>query len=272
MIQVVATDLDRTLIPNGKQEYDNSMVFFKKIIKRHKLKLVYITGRDFGLVKKAIKKYSLPTPDYLICDVGASIFLVKNSLEKLERDKGWIEGMKKNTPGWNIEKFKKSLKNIKGIKLQEDSKQSKYKLSYYFEIGYEKEILKNVKKRIKEICPDSEIVYSEDYPEKRGLLDILPKIATKKGALDYLVKKMKLKKEEVLFCGDSGNDYSLFISDYNAVVVRNASLDIKKKVKEERKKKGNLDRLYIAKNKKKQGLNGNYVSGIIQGLEYFGIR
>ncbi len=271
MIKFIATDLDRTLIPNGKQKYDGSMDLFEKIIKRKDLKLAYITGRDIELIKGAIKKYNIPVPDYAIASVGTRIFSFK-SFKKIKEYKGWFKFIKKNTLRWNINKFKKSLKNIKGLRLQESSKQDMYKLSYYVDLDKKNEVLNSVKKIIRELCSDAEVVYSEDYPEKRGLLDILPKIATKKGALDYLIEKLKLDKSEVLFCGDSGNDYLMLVSGYNAVLVKNSPENIKKKVKAERKKQGTLKNLYVAKNQKKIGLNGNYVSGIIQGLRYFGIN
>ena len=272
MIKILATDLDRTLIPNGKQKYDGSMDLFKKIIRKNNLKLVYITGRDIYLVKKAIKKHSLPIPDYVVGDVGASVFKFNKDVEKTKTDKGWTNIIDKKTPGWDVKEFKKSLRDLKGLKLQENSKQSEHKLSYYIDINKKNSILKEVEKRIKLLCSYVEIVYSEDYPEKRGLLDILPKIATKKGALEYLIKKLGIKKQEVVFSGDSGNDYSLLVSDHNAIIVKNASFELKRKVKKIRKKNKDLDRLYIAKNNKKKGLNGNYVSGIIQGLDYFGLE
>lgn len=272
MIKLLATDLDRTLIPNGEESYDNSMDIFRGRINKNKLKLIYVTGRSLNLIKKAIKEFDLAVPDYAIGDVGANIFVFNRTLENIEKDKGWHDYLKKNTPGWDVKKFREEIqkKKIKGVELQEESKQAKYKLSYYIELKNKESVLKKIRETIEKICSDAEIVFSEDYPDKRGLLDILPKSATKKGALDYLIKKMKFNKSEVLFCGDSGNDYSLLASEYKAVIVRNASKEIKDKVQKTRKEKGTLNDLYIAVNQEKQGLNGNYVSGIIQGLEYFG--
>jgi hydroxymethylpyrimidine pyrophosphatase-like HAD family hydrolase len=43
---VIATDLDRTLIPNGNQPYDKSMERFSKIVQDYDCPLIYVTGRD----------------------------------------------------------------------------------------------------------------------------------------------------------------------------------------------------------------------------------
>lgn len=260
---IIATDLDRTLIPNGDEKYDGTLPIFKKIIQRDNFKTVYITGRTLKQIKPAIHKYSLPWPHYILTNVGCRIYRFDKHKERFILDKNWFKEMKKNTPGWKVKKIKKILKNIDGLKIQEKSKQDKFKISYYVNLDKEENVLKEVKKQLKNF-KGIQIIYSVDYPEPRGLLDIMPKKGSKKGALDYLIKQIKTKKEDTIYCGDSGNDVPLIVSGYKSILVRNAPANVKKQVKE---KKRNKNKLYIAKKQKE--LNGNYVSGILQGLIYF---
>ena len=53
---------------------------------------------------------------------------------------------------------------------------------------------------------DEVIVYSFDSQDGKGLLDFLPNSATKQTALEYVAAASGVAKEEVVFCGDSGND------------------------------------------------------------------
>lgn len=268
-MKILATDLDRTLIPNGKQKYDSSLSLFKHLVKQNKIKLIYVTGRNLKLTNEAIKNYYLPKPDYLIANVGSRIYKYKN--KKLITDKKWFNYLNKKTKTWDIKKFKKILKEVPGLKIQEKEKQDKYKLSYYVNLKKEKDILKKIKLDLGKISQDVKIIYSHDYPKKRGLLDILPKNATKIGAINFLVKELKIPKENIICAGDSGNDLQMLTSDYKTIIVKNANKKLKREIKKIRRSKQTIRNLYIAKNKKigKLKLNGNYVSGIIQGLVYF---
>ena len=113
------------------------------------------------------------------------------------------------------------------------------------------------------------ILYSIDETRDIGLLDILPKYSTKITALEYLRKKLGLEKEEIIYCGDSGNDILPLTFGYRSILVRNSIDEVKNTVKRSLEQKGISDRLYIAKGC--QRLNGYYVSGIIEGLINFGI-
>jgi len=260
---ILATDMDRTLIPNGIQEYDGSMGIFKNIIDKEKIPLIYVTGRNLRLIDEAISEYNLPMPDYLVAEVGTMIYEQKGG--KFIVDNGWIDHIEKVTMDWDVVRFRLLLRSVLGIYIQEEEKQNQFKLSYYIKnLGMAKQIVKDVKKIINVVCKDAVIVYSVDETTNTGLLDILPKKATKVSGLEFLRKKFKVKKEEIVYCGDSGNDLLPLTFGYRSILVRNA-ID---EVKEEVKKNCDSNKLYIAKGYK--NLNGYYVSGIIEGLIRFG--
>ena len=90
----------------------------------------------------------------------------------------------------------------------------------------------------------------------------MPRCAGKLCALSFIRKKSKIKAEEVLYSGDSGNDISLLSYMYKGVIVKNAAKEVIEQVKAKNSK------VYVAKGK--YGLNGNYSSGIIEGMVHFG--
>ena len=260
---VIATDLDRTLLPNGNQEYDNSMHIFNEIVKREKPTLIYVTGRNLKEVKEAIIEYHAPLPTFLIAEVGTKIYIQKNG--KFNEDKEWLDIVKSVTSNWNIDKFKEELSIIKGIRIQEEEHQNPFKLSFYLDkLDNAELIVKECTKIIKSISKDASVIFSIDETNNIGLLDIIPRNATKLRALEYIRKNNGYKKEDIVYCGDSGNDILPLTFGYKSILVRNAINEVKKAVKSICFEKNCTDALYIAKGYGK--LNGNYVSGIIEGL------
>ncbi len=270
MIKLLATDLDRTLLPNGDFPYDDSMPILKNILSGNKnIKLAFVSGRNLALVENAIKKYDTPIPDFVISDVGTTIY--KNKKGEFVREESWDDLIEKNTENWNIELFKKSLILEEGLRLQEEEKQSVFKLSYYIDnLSLSDSIVKKAREIINNSCncKDALIVYSVDETIGQGLLDVLPKTATKQGAIEYLRNILDINMDDVLYCGDSGNDILPLTQGYNAVMVRNTISEVKEEVKIISKEKNISDKIYIAKGYK--NLNGYYTSGVIEGLVKFG--
>lgn len=267
-MKLIATDLDRTLLPNGKQEYNGSMPIFKKILDDKNIKLVFVTGRDIGLVKKAIKEFDTPIPNFIIGDVGTSIY--KNIKGEFIEDSGWIEQVSSLTKNWNIKKFKAELSKFSSLRIQENSKQNRFKLSYYVDNPkLDKTLEDEIKIVIDGLCDCAEIIYSVDETNNLGLIDILPKAATKLTGVEYIRKKLGIHKGEVIYCGDSGNDILPLTFGYNSIIVRNAIESVIEEVENNLELNGFLKKLYVAKGK--YGLNGYYVSGIIEGLVNFGV-
>lgn len=265
---ILATDLDRTLLPNGLQEYDNTIPLLSRIIKDEGFSLIYVTGRNLKLVMKAVEKYRIPLADFVIGDVGTKVYRLTRKKIYTE-DKEWVERIKILTPDWNIKEFKKSLEKIQGLELQEEEKQNEFKLSYYVNSSEHNRAVKKAGGEIKKICSSAAIVFSIDESSGTKLLDILPKDATKLEALEFLRLKLKKRKGETIYCGDSGNDILPLTYGYKSILVRNAIPSVKRKIRSELKKKGLEDNLVVARGLGK--LNGYYSSGIIEGLIRHGI-
>ena len=72
---LLCSDLDRTLLPNGPQaESADVRERFASIVSRPEVPLAYVSGRHRGLVVQAMINYRLPRPDFVIDDVGTTIY------------------------------------------------------------------------------------------------------------------------------------------------------------------------------------------------------
>ena len=78
-MKILATDLDRTLLPNGSWSPDPEAIdIFNKLTERHDVLVVYVTGRNLALTENAIKEFGVRYPNILCGDVGTSIRKYEN--------------------------------------------------------------------------------------------------------------------------------------------------------------------------------------------------
>ncbi len=266
---LLATDLDRTLLPNGPQSDDNSLSKLFSALKEIPNRLVYVTGRNLALVHDAQKKFDIPTPDYLIAEVGTSMFY--KEAENLVPEQSWIAHLRSHEQNWDSNRIINVIGTQHSITLQENWKQNQFKISYYlFDTVQKDSALSHIHKTLSDLGINANVLWSIDPLKNNiGLIDILPKTANKASALEFLRNKENLTKEDVVYCGDSGNDLQPLTQCYHSILVKNAPDDVKETVVKLVKEAGCVDTLYIATGIPPQ--NGNYASGIIEGLIHFGI-
>jgi sucrose-6F-phosphate phosphohydrolase len=266
-MKILATDLDRTLLPNGSWESDSEAVnMFNELTEEQNVFVVYVTGRNLTLTEQGIQEYGVRYPDILCGDVGTTIRRYENN--EWHFDEGWIEHVKKECPNWDALAIKEAIAGIEGIKEQEAEHQNIFKQSYYVDHTKKEEILDEIDRRIKGKY-DEVVVYSFDSQAGNGLIDFLPKGATKQTALEYVAEAYGVPKAEVVFCGDSGNDIFPLTAGFKGVLVKNADDQLVENVKKAMINNPSL-KAYFAKGGFK-GLNGNYTSGVIEGAYYYGI-
>lgn len=74
---LICTDLDRTLLPNGNQpEPPGARAAFTRLVSRQEMSLAYVSGRHSELIEEAITEFQLPAPDWVIGDVGSTLYQV----------------------------------------------------------------------------------------------------------------------------------------------------------------------------------------------------
>ena len=265
---LLCTDMDRTILPNGCQpENPLARPCFRAFCQYPEVCLVYVTGRHLTLVEQAIVDYALPQPDFAITDVGSKIYQ--------STDHGWREMTlwdEQIAPDWNGQshaQLKQALSSISALALQEEEKQNRFKLSYYLDLNLDKDtIIAAMAAILHERGVHASLIWSVDEPAQIGLLDVLPQNATKLHGLRFLQKHLGYARQEVLFAGDSGNDLPVLGSDINAVLVANASDEVKMLALKMVSRAGNQATLFLARNDG-FALGGNYAAGVLQGIWHF---
>lgn len=265
---LLCTDLDRTLIPNGfEPESKDSLKFFQQLVNHPQVTLVYVTGRDQDLVLQAIEDYSLPTPDFVVANVGTSIYKISGKrwiyLEQ------WEKYISDSWQGKVASQIEEILINIDHLSLQEASKQNTYKLSYYVPLNTDyNTIIKNIKNILDTHSVIANLVWSEDEQADIGLLDILPANAGKRQAIEFLINYLDFNYSNTIFSGDSGNDICVMSSPIQSILVANANIKVKQAAIESATNNNQIDTLYFAKGDY-LNMNGNYSAGILEGIAYY---
>jgi sucrose-6F-phosphate phosphohydrolase len=243
-IKILIFDIDETLIDSAVDTND----FYLKWIKTSFIKqplLCYNTGRLLDDTKDLVAKRKIPEPDYIISGVGTSIYdynkqkVIKEFSQILEE-------------GWDLEKVSEVMEAIDGkLEKQPDQYQNDYKSSWFFDDATPDDI-REIEKKLAEKDLDINVVYSSAKH-----LDILPKWANKGNSLVWLLKFLKIKPQEAVVAGDSGNDSAMFqIPDINGIVVGNAQPELYHETK-------GLSVYYS----EKLGYNA-----VFEGLDHFGLE
>lgn len=265
---LLCSDLDRTLIPNGLQkESPKALPVLKKLVQQSKIKLVYVTGRNKQLVRSAMEEFRLPIPDYAIGDVGTTLYRIVD--DHWEISEHWNQSIAKDWKDMDQQELSEMLEDIDAIRLQEPEKQNRYKLSYYADKAVDdRKLVETIQQRLKANDINAGIVWSFDEANETGLLDILPRHATKLHAIKFLLKTNGIPENRTIFAGDSGNDLDALTSGLQAVLVKNAAEDVRKQALKVLSQKQLQGRLYLARGDF-FGMNGNYTAGVLEGLAHF---
>lgn len=265
---LLCTDLDRTLLPNGAQpESPEARRRFTELTSQPGISLVFVSGRDRVRVERAINNYRLPRPDFVISDVGTNIYDLREGAWQVWQQ--WQEEIAPDWNGYSHRQMSELLSNINGLRLQGFNKQNTYKLSYYFPLhAAQKELHQILSERLLECGINASLVWSLDEPASIGLLDVLPKRATKLHAVEFLQSFLRIPRSATLFAGDSGNDLPVLASAIPAVLVANAMPSVREGALAAAVEAGNQESLYLARGGFLD-MNGNYSAGILEGVAHY---
>ncbi|RCS27551.1 HAD-IIB family hydrolase [Polaribacter sp. WD7] len=240
-IKLLSFDIDNTLI-----DFHTFNSNFGKVWDKYKSQtgalLTFNTGRLKDDVLSLIEKRILPEPDYIISGVGTHIYDYKN--KKLVKEFNDVLD-----EGWDLESVEKIITSVDHPVSEQPSRfQHSYKRSYFFHDATN-DLIADIEENFTNAGMEVNVVYSGDK-----FLDILPKFANKGNALQWLLKRLNIKTNEVLVAGDSGNDSAMFdLKDVSGIVVANAH-----------------EELYAyTKHKKVYHSEREKGDGIIEGLVYY---
>jgi len=265
------TDLDRTIIPNGDQpESPDARPLFRRLTDSELIQLVYVSGRDKRLVRQAIADFNLPSPAFVIGDVGTTIYRVTD--RSWQYDTGWEEKISADWKGCHhgdIVDLLSSSELDDDLELQPDEAQGVVKVSYFTDPGGDGRSLRDSAARILDDQGiDVNLIWSVDEEKNRGLLDILPASANKVSAIRFVMQQDDILEERVVFAGDSGNDLDSLTSGLKAILVANAHPDVRSEALKTMREKGCSELLYPARGGF-LSLNGNYAAGVLEGMAHF---
>jgi sucrose-6F-phosphate phosphohydrolase len=265
---LIATDLDRTLLPNGPQtESPGARALFARLVADPRVLLAYVSGRHRALVEEAMAEWSLPRPDRVIGDVGTTIWHVPASGE-WTRDTTWEDAIGGDWAGHTALELAGLLRNVPGLELQPPEKQNRHKLSYFLPADTDmKALAPALEAPLLDAGVDARFVFSVDETEDQGLLDVLPKRASKLHAIEAVADELALNPESIVFCGDSGNDLEVLVSTLPAVLVANATDPVRKAALAGARAAGTEANLYCARGGFR-GMNGCYAAGMLEGIAH----
>ena len=194
---LIATDLDGTFLagdPSKRQD------LYDWVRREQNVQLVYVTGRGMPLVLPLLKDPLLAQPDFIICDVGATIADAKGEL--IPTLMGEIES---HWPGEEV--VMRALEGLPDLQRQ-DQPQAR-RCSFYCDSP---SMTANVQQRLAGLSCD--VLVSADF-----YLDVLPRNVNKGSSLSRLIRHLNINADEVLVAGDTLNDLSMYQHGFNGVCV-----------------------------------------------------
>ncbi|MFH2219995.1 MAG: HAD-IIB family hydrolase [Pseudomonadota bacterium] len=231
------TDIDYTLI-GGDNDHLQDLI---ELLEEHRMSIGFgvATGRDVTSAVEILNEHGVDPPDVIISSVGTEIHYGK----ALQHGQGWETHISNR---WDREKIAKLLERFDFLRYQEESNQSRFKISYYMTPGKDRTVM------IHDLLSKNKCHYSLIYSGQK-YLDILPYRASKGKAIRYLSYKWEIPLRNFLVCGDSGNDEEMLRGEPLAVVVGNYEKELEK-LKGARK-------VYFAESE--------YAGGILEGIEKY---
>lgn len=260
---LLCTDLDRTLLPNGKPpESPQAREHFRRFVAQPPVRLAYVTGRDLSLVQQAIEEYTIPIPDFALTDVGSSAYQIQDG--EWQRLSAWDEILSTIWPESQREKIAELLNGQPLLRLQEAEKQERFKLSFYVDLPVEhRTLVKNLYTFLKQHQLSAHLIWSEDEELNVGLLDVLPDNAGKREAIEFLMQHLGFDDNNTVFAGDSGNDLDVMLSPIPSILVANAADSIREEILKQK-----IESVYFAQGGY-LGMNGCYSAGILEGVAHY---
>jgi len=261
-LNVLATDLDGTLIPlPGNDQNRKDLEKLRKARQEHPFTFVYATGRHFESGSQAVKENDLPVPDWIVCDVGTSIYHKQNG--GFERFRPYRDHLEEITGGYARDRIETLLTEVDGLTLQKAENQQEFKISYECASDDTEALGREISRKLEQADIPYHATTSIDPFLDSGLIDLLPEGTSKAYALTWLSTHAGFHPDSVIFAGDSGNDVAALISGFHAIVVANAPEAVADTVRADLREKKLESHLYCA--------SAEATSGVLEGCIHFGL-
>ncbi len=208
-IRLFSTDLDGTLLGNPESTRRFKAAWDALPADTRPL-LAYNSGRLVDDMQRLVASGQLPAPDYFIGGVGTQVFDVQASTLLDDFDEDLAEG-------WDRTRVEAVVAIFPGTRRQPEEFQHTFKSSWFLEHASAAQ-LDDLRRSLTATGLHVSLVYSSQRD-----LDVLPRRATKGGALQWLCARLRIPLTQVLVAGDTGNDATMFrLPGVRGIIVDNA--------------------------------------------------
>ena len=213
-IHLFCSDLDGTLVGNPESSH-RFKVAWEKIPEKRRPVLIYSSGRLVDDLRRFyVDEDVLPVPTFAIGGVGTQIYDEKG--ERMLEE--YYEHLAKN---WDVRVVQSLMRDVRGIRPQPAEFQHAFKSSWFLDRATP-ETLRQIEQSLAEAGLETAVVYSSGRD-----LDVLPRNATKGGALQWLCQRLDISLDRVLVAGDTGNDSTMFLlPGVRGIIVENAQPEL----------------------------------------------
>ena len=195
---LLATDLDGTFLAGDPED---RLSLYQTIAAHPEIKLAYVTGRSLEAVLPLLADPTLPQPDFIIADVGATL-VHGDSLQPIQPLQSVVDAR------WPGETQVASVIEPFGLERQ-DVPQAR-RCSYFCTPE------QAANPALREIANElgCDLLYSAEL-----YLDFLPRGVNKGSSLQALADWLELSHDQVLAAGDTLNDLSMLSASFHGVCV-----------------------------------------------------
>ncbi len=232
---LLATDLDGTFLAGDPEE---RLRLYQLLSRHDNVGLAYVTGRGLESVLPLLADPTLPQPDFIVCDVGATVVHGRDCrpVQPLQTS------IARRWPGEQV--VAQAIGERAGL-LRQNVPQER-RVSYFCEADAVDDALAGTVAEL-----GCELLYSANR-----YLDVLPRGVSKGSSLRELIAHIGIPAERVLVAGDTLNDLSMYAHGCPGVCVG-----------------GSEPRLLEATRGRDDVLHAERTGcgGILQALEHFGL-
>lgn len=209
---VLATDLDGTFL--GGEDADRRRLYTWLRQMAPDVRLIFVTGRDPAFIADLCSDGFVPTPEYVVGDVGTTIARVVTTSGRVQVEPiAALEAEIRDTWADRGTKARAALRDVPGMWEQDVA--FRYRLSYQYDASFRPETVNHVR----ELGVDILISHG-------CFVDILPEGISKGPSLLRLLDHLSIPQDTVLVAGDTLNDLTMFQTGLHGAVVGGAEPEL----------------------------------------------
>jgi sucrose-phosphate synthase len=203
--RVVVVELDQ-LLRDGAQFLGR----FLEQVKRHRRRVGFgiVTGRGLKAGLQVLKRHRISTPDVILAALGTELYYGR----ELSPDEAWADHIDHL---WAPRTLRRVLDGLPGLKLQPQTDQRRFKLSYYVDAEKAPD-LDEINRLLRQAEQSVHVALSHGQ-----YLDLTPPRASKGFALRWVAEVWDIPLERILVVGGTASDEDMLRGNTLGAVLAN---------------------------------------------------